>query len=137
MNSALIGPCSSAPSYCTLGGEGRAVLESSGVVVCEWLVVDPPAEMLASAGLRAAWLAGHVEVEVVRESFHQAAVHAAAADPGTGGMRTAMLAPAPPYSKFPIAVAVYVQTHLVGHLPADFSQQVHQRPDRTARHRGH
>ncbi|OLT30476.1 hypothetical protein BJF79_09500 [Actinomadura sp. CNU-125] len=72
-----------------------------------------------------AWLAGNVEVEVVGEAFYQDAVYAAAADSGAEGLRTAVLVPAPPFSKFPTAVAVYVQTHLVGHLPADVSEQVH------------
>lgn len=36
-----------------------------------------------------------------------------------------MLVPAPPYSRFPTAVAVYVQTYLVGYLPAEVGEQVH------------
>ncbi|MEV4670849.1 hypothetical protein AB0K34_04270 [Actinomadura sp. NPDC049382] len=72
-----------------------------------------------------AWMPGHVEVEVVGESFHQEAVRAAATDPGGDGVRMAVLVPAPSHSRYPTAVVVYVQTYLVGYLSAEASAQVH------------
>jgi TPR repeat protein len=91
--------------------------------------VNPPAEMssrLPQLVAVPAWLPGDVEVEVVGESYRQDSVHVAAADSGVDGVRVAVLVPAPPSSEYPSAVAIYVQTQLVGYLPSEISHQLHQ-----------
>jgi tetratricopeptide (TPR) repeat protein len=101
---------------------------SRGVTPSSWPVVNPPEttpERLPHLVAAPVWMPGDIEVEVVGEAYRRESVSAAAVDPGPNGVRAAVLVPEPPASKYPDAVAVYVQTYLVGYLAKEISNQVH------------
>ncbi|MBC6461455.1 DUF4429 domain-containing protein [Actinomadura sp. HBU206391] len=106
----------------------RGRVTSRHVTPSSWPVVNPvetTPERLPHLVAAPAWLPGDIEVEVGGEAHRRESVSAAATDPGTNGVRAAVLVPEPPASKYPDAVAVYVQTYLVGYLAKEISNQVH------------
>lgn len=93
-----------------------------------WPVVDPPKTTparLPKLAASPAWLPGDVEIEIVGEFYREDEVRAAAADPGHDGVRAAVLVPEPRTSKYPDAVAVYVQTYHVGFIAKEICGPVH------------
>ncbi|WP_345180758.1 DUF4429 domain-containing protein [Actinomadura verrucosospora] len=93
-----------------------------------WPVIDPPKttpSRLPKLVASPAWLPGDVEIEIVGEFYREPEVRAAAADPGHDGVRAAVLVPEPRFSKYPDAVAVYVQTFHVGFIAKEICGPVH------------
>ncbi|MFF5260513.1 DUF4429 domain-containing protein [Actinomadura viridis] len=92
-----------------------------------WPVVDPPKTTplrLPKLVASPAWLPGDVEIEIVGEFYREHEVRAAAADL-RDGVRAAVLVPEPPSSKYPDAVAVYVQGYHVGYIAKEICGPVH------------
>ncbi|MGI8335989.1 DUF4429 domain-containing protein [Actinomadura scrupuli] len=115
------------------GTDKRAAVQQErdagqSVAPSPWPVVNPPETTparLPQLVVAPAWLPGDVEVEVAGEAHRRESVRAVAADPGVDGVRSAVLVPEPPSSRYPDAVAIFVQTHLVGYLAKEISSQVH------------
>jgi hypothetical protein len=84
-----------------------------------------PPRLLLPAGVVPTWLAGQTQVQVAGESFHAPAITTAAGEAGPTGPLIAVLIPESdnPYDDH--AVAVYLNSYLVGHMPREMAAQAH------------